>query len=226
MNGAIRLLVIFLVCAFLVERARLLQSLVFFLFFSSNQIAHPVCTTICAKYALSPKTLTTWFRTHPKASNLKFKTQKGPLSYFLALFDFPRTFSALWDFLFEIFQCLQRVPLIFFDILQLHGCWKNPKDPFLQFSAQWECFSFFSKIFYCRQRAPLSIFKIFWNKLNCIFKKLKGSPFTILSPLRFVGFLDFGVYKNLICLSEVKWTSTMKLIESTKSELIIQREFN
>ena len=76
---------------------------VLFFFFSSDQIAHPVCTTFCALCTFT-KSTQYLILNPPKTSSLKYKTRRVPLSNFLALWDFPRPFfPALWDFFFEIF---------------------------------------------------------------------------------------------------------------------------
>ena len=84
-------------------------------FFSSDQIAHPVCTTFCAlcTFTKSPLYL---ILNASKASNMKYKTiakQKGPLYTFFGFTRLSPPLFMLCETFFEIFQCSKGSLLIF-----------------------------------------------------------------------------------------------------------------
>ena len=100
--------------------------------FSSDQIAHPVCATFCAlctftKYFYHVLSI---FWTHPKASNLKYKTQKGHPFHFFGIMKLSPCL-ALLDFFVEIFKCL---PFNLFWYFAIGQMLKKPKgSPFYNF---------------------------------------------------------------------------------------------
>ena len=101
-----RLPFLFLVGAFLVKRAGQLQWLVYF----SSDYSLIAYMPHYVSYSLLPKVLSTWFWTHPNASTLKCKTQKGPHFQFFGDMRFSPPLFRLCETFFKVFWSLQRVP--------------------------------------------------------------------------------------------------------------------
>ena len=165
----------FLVGAFLVKRARLLQWLVFFRQTTDLMVCVPLFSTDFTRSTVNPAVTgsspcfsQTLFRAFAKAERLK-----GPLFQF---------FSPLCDF--SIFFCLQRVPpSSFFDIFQQTKVPKSPKGPSFKYFGTTRLFKilifrFFFKNFlkignFLSPKAPY-YFLIFCNKPD--FKKARRVP--------------------------------------------------
>ena len=144
----------FLVGAFLGKSARLLQWLVFFLFFSSNHRPHRVCTTFYRLHSRSHVLASTRFTVNPAVTGSSpCFSQKLFRAILSALCDSFNFFGTVPLFL-EIFLSPKGyTPFKFFDILQQTEVSKSPKGPpFLVFRnyetvSKMSFFVFFSKIF-------------------------------------------------------------------------------
>ena len=167
------------------KRARLLQWLVFFLFFSSDfsLIAY---VPLFVKDSLLPKVLSTWFWTPPKASTSKCKTQKGPLFQFFGAMRLSPPLFRLCETFFRIFSKSSKGPPSIFWCFAPEWMLKKPKGPpftflgtmkllkILIFCFFWKFFLKIFEIFRCLRRVAPSFFWYFAT--NWIFKKSKGSP--------------------------------------------------
>ena len=172
--------ILFLVGASVVKRARLLQWLVFFLFFSSDHRPHRVCTTFYRFYCVYSSVVFTRVWALASARNLEqFFRHCATLSFFFrhcaTLSFFFRHCATFLRFFFR----LQRVPpSSFFDIFQQTKVPKSPKGlPFYVYrhyeTVQNSFFVFF--FVFCFQRVPLQF--IWYLATNWIFEKPEGSRY-------------------------------------------------
>ena len=127
----VRTFYMFLVGAFLVKRARLLQWLVFFLFFV-RLFTHRVCTTFCELFTFTKSTQYLILNAS-KGLYLEMQNPEGSPFQFFGAMRLPRPFSALWDF-FRNFLKSSKGPLLFFWYFATNWIFKKPKEsPFYKF---------------------------------------------------------------------------------------------
>ena len=111
----------FLVGASLVKRARVLQWLVFFFFFLLRLFTHRVCTTFCERFTFTKSTQYLIVNAS-KDLYLEMQNPEGFAFQFFSAMKLSSPLYLLCETFFEIFQSLQRVSSIFFDVSHLNGC--------------------------------------------------------------------------------------------------------
>ena len=128
--------------------------------------------------------------------NLRYKTERvyraPPLNFFRLFFD-------------------KGSPFKFLDILQQTEVSKSPKGlPFRVFQHYVSKFSFFVVV----SKGSPSFFRYFAT--NCIFKKPKGSPFTILKTLRFLSLRYSADFRRsrLVSLLFCRWLGKKGYIDT------------
>ena len=171
----------FLVGAFLVKRARLLQWLVFFrqTIHSSRMYHFLWIIHFYQKYSVFN------FERIQRPLPWNAKPRRVPLPIFRRYETFPAPFFGFVRLFSKIFFKGTSPLLFFFGVLQLNGCWKKPKGPpftffgsmrllkILIFRFFLENFKRIFEIFQCLRRVAPQFFWYFAT--NWIFKKPKES---------------------------------------------------